>query len=92
MNLGVKIPSGRVLEGFWKASIGKVEDMQLSLDRVRRLLRPIMLRRTKHSMDKYGKPILTLPPIEMKTVAVQFSPAEREFYSALHPKSCNKNR
>ena len=77
---------------FWKASIGKVEDMQLSLDRVRRLLRPIMLRRTKHSMDKYGKPILTLPPIEMKTVAVQFSPAEREFYSALHPKSCNKNR
>jgi DNA repair protein RAD5 len=40
--------------GFWKAAIGKVEDMSVALDRVRRLLSPIMLRRTKDSVDKHG--------------------------------------
>jgi DNA repair protein RAD5 len=32
-------------------------------------------------------PILTLPPVETKDIPVQFSPAEREFYDALHRKS-----
>jgi len=35
----------------------------------------------------YSKPILTLPPVDTKDIPVQFSPAEREFYDALHRKS-----
>ena len=33
------------------------------------------------------KPILTLPPKEIKTIMVDFSLAERHFYDALHKKS-----
>jgi SNF2 family DNA or RNA helicase len=37
----------------------------------------------------HRKPILTLPPVETKTVMVEFTPAERQFYDALHEKSLN---
>jgi DNA repair protein RAD5 len=40
--------------GFWKAAIGKVEDREVALDRVKRVLQPIMLRRTKETLDKDG--------------------------------------
>lgn len=40
--------------GFWKAAVTKVSDMTVALDRVRRVLMPIMLRRTKDSVDKEG--------------------------------------
>ena len=33
------------------------------------------------------KPILTLPPVDTKTIMVEFSPAEQQFYDALHRKS-----
>ena len=33
------------------------------------------------------KPILTLPPVETKTVTVEFTEAERQFYDSLHRKS-----
>lgn len=33
------------------------------------------------------KPILTLPPIDSKIIMVEFTPAERQFYDALHEKS-----
>ena len=35
------------------------------------------------------KPILILPPIDSKTIMVEFAPAERQFYDALHRKSLN---
>ena len=35
----------------------------------------------------YSKPILTLPPVEARDIPIHFSPAEREFYDALHRKS-----
>jgi len=63
------------------------EDLNLALDRVRRLLSPLMLRRTKDFLGKDGQPILTLPPIEMKTINVDLSETEREFYNALLAKS-----
>ena len=72
---------------FWKAAIttpsnqtdagdddGKTEgSLQAVLGRARRLLRPIMLRRTKDSLSSDGKPILTLPPVETKVVHVDLS-------------------
>lgn len=90
--------------GFWRASItnaisiaekGSTPDeknpggMKIALDRIRRLLDPLLLRRTKESLNDDGTPILTLPPVESIIVSVQLSPAEREFYSALKAKSQN---
>jgi DNA repair protein RAD5 len=73
--------------GFWSAAITKEEDTDVALDRVRQVLTPIMLRRTKESVDKNGKLIITLPPVETKIIMVEFSPAERQFYDALFSKS-----
>lgn len=50
--------------------------------RVRRVLAPIILRRTQDTLAEDGTPILTLPPIESSVVHVTLSPPEREFYNA----------
>jgi len=50
--------------------------------RVKRVLAPIILRRTKDTLSEDGTPILTLPPIDASVVNVVLSPAEREFYNA----------
>lgn len=89
------------LSAFWKAAItkpmtsasdgGTTEDqeagMKTALDRVRRLLTPLMLRRTKDSVTKDGTPILTLPPVETKIIKVDLSESEREFYNAVLARS-----
>ena len=88
------------LPGFWKAAISRqmtMEDnldpdappsgMAVALDRIRRMLRPIMIRRTKDSIMSDGKPILTLPPIETKLVQVDLTETEREFYNAVLARS-----
>lgn len=61
--------------------------LQVVLNRLRRVLAPIMLRRTKDSLTRDGKPILTLPPVETQTVYVELSPTEREFYQAVLARS-----
>ncbi|EJK58564.1 hypothetical protein THAOC_21303 [Thalassiosira oceanica] len=50
--------------------------------RVRRVLAPIIIRRTKDTLTEDGKPILTLPPVDSSVVKVNLSPDEREFYDA----------
>ena len=55
--------------------------------RVRRVLYPLILRRTKDTLSEDGTPILTLPPIDHQLVNVTLSPAEREFYNALLERS-----
>ena len=50
--------------------------------RVRRLLAPILLRRTKATLTEDGTPIISLPPIDYSVVRVTLSPPEREFYNA----------
>lgn len=88
--------------GFWKAAITTVstqkndaqdnsdeasDGLQLALERVRRLLSPLILRRSKDTLNSKGEPILTLPPMDAKVVKVQLSTPEREFYNALKSKS-----
>jgi SNF2 family DNA or RNA helicase len=63
------------------------EGFRTALGRVKRLLMPMMIRRTKQSLDKNGKPILTLPPVETHIIKVQFSDPERQFYNALLDRS-----
>ncbi|XP_078167711.1 helicase protein with RING/U-box domain-containing protein [Carex rostrata] len=57
------------------------------LNLVRAILRPLMLRRTKETRDKEGRPILVLPPINMQVVECEPSEAERDFYQALFRRS-----
>jgi DNA repair protein RAD5 len=72
---------------FWKEAVRNVSDPSIALDRVKRVLGPIMIRRTKETLGSDGKPILTLPDVDFKTVVVEFTPAERQFYEALYRKS-----
>ncbi|KAJ0976783.1 hypothetical protein J5N97_012257 [Dioscorea zingiberensis] len=54
---------------------------------VQSILRPIMLRRTKSSTDKDGKPILVLPPANVQVIYCELTAAEQDFYEALFRKS-----
>ncbi len=72
---------------FWTSAVTKVPDFSVALNRVKNILSPIMIRRTKESRDENGELILTLPEIDSKSVIVQFSPEERQFYEALYRKS-----
>nr|KYP61038.1 Putative SWI/SNF-related matrix-associated actin-dependent regulator of chromatin subfamily A member 3-like 3 [Cajanus cajan] len=58
-----------------------------SLKLVKAILRMIMLRRTKESKDKEGRPILFLPPIDIKLIECQQTESERDFYEALFVRS-----
>mmetsp|Transcript_20834 Transcript_20834/g.30839 ORF Transcript_20834/g.30839 Transcript_20834/m.30839 type:complete len:1153 (+) Transcript_20834:3-3461(+) len=79
--------------GFWKAAIpsisndkkaeGEETKSQIALDRVRRVLSPLILRRSKDTLNSDGVPILTLPPMDVKTIDVHLSDPEREFYNSL---------
>ena len=72
---------------FWSRAVTKVPDFSVALSRVKNILSPIMIRRTKETRDKNGELILRLPDIDTKSVVVQFSPEERQFYEALYRKS-----
>ncbi|GFP95905.1 putative swi/snf-related matrix-associated actin-dependent regulator of chromatin subfamily a member 3-like 3 [Phtheirospermum japonicum] len=54
---------------------------------VKAILRPLMLRRTKESKDKEGRPILVLPPTDIQVIECEQSEAEHDFYSALYKRS-----
>ncbi|XP_020230971.1 DNA repair protein RAD5A [Cajanus cajan] len=54
---------------------------------VQSILKPIMLRRTKHSTDREGKPILVLPPADMQVIYCEPTEAEKDFYEALFKRS-----
>ncbi|KAK1383076.1 putative SWI/SNF-related matrix-associated actin-dependent regulator of chromatin subfamily A member 3-like 2 [Heracleum sosnowskyi] len=54
---------------------------------VQSILRPIMLRRTKFSTDREGRPILVLPPADTKVIYCAFTEAEKDFYDALFKRS-----
>lgn len=47
-------------------------------------MRHLALRRTKASLDKHGKPILSLPPNNQTLVSLTFDPAEHAFYKSHH--------
>jgi DNA repair protein RAD5 len=72
---------------FWSSAVTKAPDFSVALNRVKKILSPIMIRRTKETRDKTGELILTLPEIDSKSVVVQFSLEERQFYEALYRKS-----
>ncbi|KAH7302007.1 hypothetical protein KP509_23G052300 [Ceratopteris richardii] len=75
--------------GWWNKLVQKpFEDGdERGLFLLKAILRPLMLRRTKDTLDKSGRPILELPPCETEVVECEFSEAERDFYDALYKRS-----
>ncbi|KAL6634483.1 hypothetical protein ACP70R_027154 [Stipagrostis hirtigluma subsp. patula] len=63
------------------------EGDERGLKLVQSILKPIMLRRTKNSTDKEGRPILTLPPANIEVKYCDLSEAEKDFYEALFRRS-----
>ncbi|KAK7344595.1 hypothetical protein VNO77_14384 [Canavalia gladiata] len=58
-----------------------------ALKLVKAILRTIMLRRTKETKDKEGRPILFLPPTDIQLIECEQSESERDFYDALFARS-----
>ncbi|KAL8484399.1 hypothetical protein ACS0TY_026896 [Phlomoides rotata] len=63
------------------------EGDERGLKLVQSILRPIMLRRTKTSTDREGRPILVLPPADIQVIHCDLTEAEKDFYEALFKKS-----
>jgi DNA repair protein RAD5 len=83
---------------FWKKAIRDTNSTQekknnndnatqnTEICRLKQMLSPLLLRRTKDTLIN-GKKILTLPPVDAKVVSVDFSEEERIFYDALLSRS-----
>ncbi|RVW58001.1 DNA repair protein RAD5B [Vitis vinifera] len=52
---------------------------QRGLRLIKAILRPLMLRRTKDTKDKEGRPILVLPPTDIQVIECEQSEAEHDF-------------
>ena len=77
------------LLSWWKRVIsGPFERGDVdALSRLKAILQPLMLRRTKNMTMRDGKSILTLPPRTDETITLEFTEAERDFYNALYSKT-----
>ncbi|XP_020581441.1 putative SWI/SNF-related matrix-associated actin-dependent regulator of chromatin subfamily A member 3-like 2 [Phalaenopsis equestris] len=60
---------------------------ECGLKLVQTLLRPIMLRRTKLSTDRDGRPIIILPPADIGVIYCELAESEKDFYEALFRRS-----
>ncbi|KAK9137754.1 hypothetical protein Sjap_008348 [Stephania japonica] len=74
---------------WWQKLIQKPYESgdERGLALIKAILRPLMLRRTKDTKDKEGRPILVLPPAEIQIIECEQSEAERDFYEALFKRS-----
>lgn len=75
--------------GWWNKLVQKPfeEGDERGLKLVQSVLQPIMLRRTKCSTDKEGRPILVLPPANIQVIYCELTEVERDFYDALFKRS-----
>lgn len=73
----------------WKTKIqGPYENGNpTGLKWIKAILRLLMLRRTKETKDKEGRPILVLPQTDIQVIECEQSEAERDFYDALFKRS-----
>jgi len=70
----------------WTQHIGALAKSgdPLGVSRLQLIMRHLCLRRTKQSVDKDGKPILSLPSNNQNVVPLAFDPAEHAFYNSHH--------
>ncbi|XP_057826600.2 DNA repair protein RAD5A isoform X2 [Cryptomeria japonica] len=75
--------------GWWYKLIQKPfeEGDERGLKLVQAILRSLMLRRTKDTTDKEGRPIIVLPPASVQVVYCELTETEKDFYGALFKRS-----
>ena len=61
--------------------------MTEGLDAARRIVQPMLLRRTKATRDPQGKLLLELPPKHVHVLELELSEPEKDFYAALYKKA-----
>ncbi|VFQ82783.1 unnamed protein product [Cuscuta campestris] len=74
---------------WWNELVQKPceEGDERGLKLVQSILRSIMLRRTKSTTDREGRPILVLPPADVQVIYCELTEAEKDFYEALFKRS-----
>lgn len=74
---------------FWRSYISLPFERKEPgvLDSVQSVLQPLLLRRTKDMKGPDGQPIVDLPEKVVDVEYVEFSPPERDFYSAVYKRS-----
>ncbi|XP_062172671.1 DNA repair protein RAD5A isoform X2 [Alnus glutinosa] len=74
---------------WWNKLIQKPfeEGDERGLKLVQSILKRIMLRRTKFSTDREGRPILVLPPADIQVIYCELTESEKDFYEALFKRS-----
>ncbi|EEF34931.1 DNA repair helicase rad5,16, putative [Ricinus communis] len=74
---------------WWNKLVQKPfeEGDERGLKLLQSILKPIMLRRTKSTTDREGRPILVLPPADIQVIYCELTEAERDFYEALFKRS-----
>ena len=75
--------------GWWRRVIAKPFEMQdvKALQRLKAVLQPLLLRRTKDMKNSNGEGILDLPPRSEEVYKLEFSDTERDFYQAVYTRS-----
>eukprot|EP00931_Biecheleriopsis_adriatica_P059917 TRINITY_DN35925_c0_g1_i1.p1 TRINITY_DN35925_c0_g1~~TRINITY_DN35925_c0_g1_i1.p1 ORF type:complete len:953 (-),score=180.90 TRINITY_DN35925_c0_g1_i1:116-2974(-) len=83
--LGVQPWSAR---NAWKHAISeslRQGDIPSAVNEARRILEPLVIRRTKATLDPHsGQPLVQLPPKHMHVIELDFSPAERTIYDGMY--------
>ena len=65
---------------FFKSQILGVPN---GLENAQKMLKPLMLRRTKDTRNAHGEPLVQLPPRVNKIIQIELAPEEKDFYRAL---------
>jgi DNA repair protein RAD5 len=60
------------------------------IERLKNILQPLLLRRTKETVDRDGNPIVVLPGRQVDVRYIDMTESEAEFYKALHNRSKSK--
>eukprot|EP00466_Bigelowiella_natans_P006576 jgi/Bigna1/54114/estExt_Genewise1Plus.C_280139 len=70
---------------WWRKVIAKPHEKgdDRAVMRLKAVLQPILLRRTKMMKDAKGKRILEIPPMKESIVRLKFTPQEQDIYDAL---------
>ncbi|EDQ90124.1 uncharacterized protein MONBRDRAFT_24613 [Monosiga brevicollis MX1] len=77
---------------YWRQHVQEPfeRDEDAGISALQKILAPLLLRRTKHTKDETGSPIVQLPSSSVEVLMLEFSSAEREFYDAIFQRSKNK--
>eukprot|EP01137_Pigoraptor_chileana_P007773 Opistho-2@53784 len=74
---------------FWNASIARPLERRdpAALDALQAVMQSLLLRRTKDQKAADGRPLVELPPRDIRIVRIPFGKGEADFYDAIYSRS-----